>query len=261
METNRKYIIIGLVALILALGSVLGYMVMFHVDYERVNISSATTMEVPKAADSSWSEHNGIKEFTCPSKKVIVKAINSAENFTRENGKAFLSVRDSLIKNATSIESYNGYDIVQKKVNGTDYYIVSISNKTSHDNILILSENLDVLKHMIDSIKFGKPTLQANLTADAPVSGGTSNANDSDDISEDDLMLAMGLAYYYGYYEGYGDSYNDYYDSYYDYYDYYSDDYDYYYDDSGYDYYDDYSSDQGYEGGSSDSGQDSYQDY
>lgn len=239
MENNSKYIIIALAVLIIALGSALGYMMTSHVDYERVNISNATTIEVPVADDASWTEKNGAKIFDCPSKHVSMQTINTQENFTPEKGKAFMKVRDSYTKDANTVESYNGYDIKQRTINDTDYYVVSISNSQTHDNILIISENLDILKHMVDSIDFGKPTLDANLTSDASSSSSGANANSGDTYTEDDLMMAMGLGYYMGYYDGYG---NSYYDDY-DYYDYY-DDYD-YYDYNGGSSSDDYGYDEG----------------
>ena len=218
METNKKYIIIALVALILALGSVFGYMVMFHVDYERVHISSTTTIEVPKYDDVSWSEEEGIKLYSCPSKGVVMQSVNSQENLSLAGAIAYAGIRDGIIENSTSVELYHGYDIRLRTINGTDFYVVSISNNETHDNILILSKNLDILKHMIDSIEFGKPTFQANLTSDTPSVTIPSNTskNNSNMYSEYDLMNAAQYGYLMGYYDGYDDSY------------YYYDDYDYY---------------------------------
>ena len=215
METNRKYIIIALVVVILALCAIFGYLLFFHVDYERVNISSGTTIEVPKEDDVSWTEEAGVKLYTCPSRHVIMQTVNSQENLTLGGAIAYAAIRDAIIENATSVELYKGYDIRQRTINGTDFYVVSITNDETHDNILILSKDLGILKHMIDSIDFGKPTLNANLTSSAPSVTIPSNTNNSNMYSEDDLMNAAQFGYYRGYSDGYDDSY-----SYYDYYDY-----------------------------------------
>lgn len=235
METNKQYIVIALIVLIIALGSVLGYMMFFHVDYERVNVSSGTTIEVPKYDDVSWSDEEGIKLYSCPSKGVVMQSVNSQENLSIGGAIAYAAIRDAIVENATSVELYKGYDIRQRTINGTDFYVVSISNNESHDNILILSKNLDILKHMIDSIKFGKPTLQANLTSEAPSVNVPSSTpkNNSNKYSEDDLMNAAQYGYNIGYSDGYDDSYY---------------------------YYDDYYYDDGYDSGSYDSGSSSASD-
>ena len=53
MEMDRKYIIIALVAVILALVAGIGYMLFFNVEYQTIALSNGTTIEVPKADDSN----------------------------------------------------------------------------------------------------------------------------------------------------------------------------------------------------------------
>ena len=119
--------------------------------------------------------------------------------------------------------------------------MVYISNNQTHDNVFIASENMDILKHMVDSLKFGNPKEVVNATAASQptVSNNANTTNNSNKYSEEDMMRAAEFGYLTGYYDGYDNSY-------------------YYYDDSGdYDYSDDSSDYSDYS--SSDSG--SYDDY
>lgn len=230
MEKNN-IIIIALIATIAVLGVCIGYAMMNpHVEYETVHISNGTTIDVPKANDASWvSDPNGIRTYTCESKHTIMMTFNSQEDLNLVGAGAFAMVRDALINGSKDVETYKNYHIKENTVNGTHYYITYISDNTTHDNIVIGSENLDILKHMLDSLILGPPGEGvANATVEQTQSSNPTPVNKSTDnknkYSEDDLMLAAQQGYYYGYSDGYDDSY------YYDHYDV----------DSSYDDYDDY---------------------
>lgn len=245
MEKN-KLIIIALIAVIAVLAFSVGYALLFsHVDYEKINLSNGTTIEVPKADDSSWTkDENGIRTYSCPSKHTVVTSLNSQEDFSLVGAGGFAIARDMLLNGSTDVEKYNNYQIKENTVNGTHYYIVYISSKVTHDNIIIGSDNLDILKHMLDSLVLGPPGESANATLEqtsSPTPTNTSSDDDENMYSEDDLILAAQYGYYTGYSDGYDDSY--YYNSYYDDYNYY-DDYDYDYEsdsnsESSDDYYED----------------------
>ena len=230
MEKNN-IIIIALIATIAVLGVCIGYAMMNpHVEYETVHISNGTTIDVPKANDASWvSDPNGIRTYTCESKHTIMMTFNSQEDMNLVGAGAFAMVRDALINGSKDVETYKNYQIKENTVNGTHYYITYISDNTTHDNIVIGSENLDILKHMLDSLILGPPGEGvANATVEQTQSSNPTPVNKSTDnknkYSEDDLMLAAQQGYYYGYSDGYDDSY------YYDHYDV----------DSSYDDYEDY---------------------
>lgn len=228
MEKN-KIIIIALVAAIAVLCISIGYLMLNSVQYETINISNGTTIDVPKAADASWTKDGyGIKTYSCQSKHTVMTTFNSQEDWNLVGAAGFAMARDVLMNGAANVENYNGHQIKENTVNGTQYYIVFISNNTTHDNIVIGSDNLDIVKHMIDSLVLGPPgegqvnaTLQSSQTS-TPTQ--TSDDDDENKYSEDDLMLAAQEGYYTGYSDGYDDSYN--YNDYYEDYDY--DDYDYY---------------------------------
>ncbi|MBR6993814.1 MAG: hypothetical protein IKH85_07050 [Methanobrevibacter sp.] len=247
MEKEKKIIIIALVALIMALAIGIGYMLLNNVEYQTLALSNGTTIDAPKADDASWKEQGyGIRMYTSASKKTALTSFNSAENPNLAGAMGLAMARDALMNGSASVEKYKNYDLRENTVNGTHYYMVYISNNQTHDNVLIASENMDILKHMVDSLKFGNPKEVVNATAASQptVSNNANTTNNSNKYSEEDMMRAAEFGYLTGYSDGYDNSY-------------------YYYDDySDYDYSDDssdYSSDSGYSSSSSSS--DYYDDY
>ena len=230
MEKERKILIIALAAVIVALAAGIGYMLLnSSVEYQTINLSNGTTVEVPKTDDAKWTvDGYGIRTYSAPSKNTVLTSYNSEENPNLAGAMGFAVARDVLLNGSASVERYNGYEIQENNINGTDIYMVYISNNQTHDNILMGSKDLDVLKHMIDSLVFGDPNAVKNATATSePVSSAPAKntTDDKNKYSEEDLMDAAQYGYYTGYSDGYDDSY-----SYYD--DYSYDDYD--YDDSSY---------------------------
>ena len=258
MERDKQYIVIALIAIILALVAGIGYMIFFNhtVEYQTIALSNGTTVEVPKVNDSTWTVNPlGIRAYTAPSEKTIVTSFNDAEAANPTGAKAFSMVKDKLFNGSKSVEKYKKRNIKQNSINGTNYYMVYISNNKTQDNVIMCSEDMDTLKHMIDTLVFGNPA--AADTAEMVAPTVVSN-DDENTYSEDDLMMAIQGGFYYGYLYGYADSYNDYGNNYYDDYGYYDsyddyDDYDYDYGngngyDSSYDYsYDDYGYDDSYD--------------
>ncbi|WP_407410762.1 hypothetical protein [Methanobrevibacter sp.] len=222
MEKN-KIIIIALIAVVAVLAVCVGYALMNpHVEYEKINISNGTTIDVPKANDASWtSDASGIRTYTCQSKHTIMMTFNSQEDLNLAGAVAFAGVRDALFNGAKDVEVYKNYQIKENSVNGTHYYIAYISSNETHDNIVIGSEKLDILKHMLDSLILGPPgegvlnaTVEQTQTSN-PTPVNKTNDNNKNKYSEEDLMLAAQEGYYTGYSDGYDDSY--YYDDYDDY--------------------------------------------
>ena len=179
MEKN-KIIIIALIAVIAVLGVCVGYMMMNpQVEYETIHISNATTIEVPKSDDSTWTKNStGIKTYSCPSKHTVMMTFNSQEDLNLTGAAAFALARDALLSGAKDVEDYNGYHIKENTVNGTHYYIVHISSNDTHDNIVIGSENLDILKHMVGSLKLAPPANnETNATVEEAQTSTSSSEN------------------------------------------------------------------------------------
>lgn len=176
MDRN-KTIIIVLVAIIAVLGVCIGYVLLTpHTDYETVNLSNGTTINVPKAADATFEkDSNGIRSYVCHSKHTVMDSFNSAEDFSLVGAGAFALARDALLNGSNDVETYKNYQIKENTLNGTHYYIVNITNNETHDNIFIGSESLDIVKHMLDSLVFGPPaekevnaTVQETQTTNSP---------------------------------------------------------------------------------------------
>ncbi len=177
MEKN-KIIILTLIAVIAVLAVCIGYALMNpQIEYETIHISNGTTIDVPKADDTSWTtDENGIKTYQCPSKHTVMMTFNSQENLNIVGAGAFALAREALMNGATDVENYNSYHIKENTINGTHYYIVNISSNSTHDNIVIGSENLDILKHMVDSLKLGQPAKnETNATVEESQTTSTSS--------------------------------------------------------------------------------------
>ena len=216
---KKQYIIIALVAIIAVLAIAIGYALLTQ----------------PKASDAKWTKDpSGIKMYTCESKHTVLTSFNSEEDMTLVGAVAFAVARDLLINGSSDVETYKNYHIKENTVNDTHYYIVNTGNDTTHDNIVLASDDINILKHMLDSLVFGPPAKTANSTVEsspAPAPQKNNTEDNEDKYTEDDLRRANEEGYNTGYADGYDDSYDTYYeDTYSDEYDDYDYDYDYDYD-------------------------------
>ena len=175
---KNKIIIIALIATIAVLAVCVGYMMLNQqVEYETINISNGTTIEVPKADDASWTKNStGIKTYSCQSKHTVMLTFNSQEDLSLVGAGAFAIAREVLLTGATDVEKYGNNQIKENTINGTHYYIVYISDNSTHDNIVIGSDNLDILKHMVDSLRLGSPAKnETNTTVEESQTTSTSS--------------------------------------------------------------------------------------
>lgn len=219
---NEKYIIIGLIAAIAVLAIGIGYFFLANsVEYQTIQISSGSTIDVPKADDVKWEiDQNGIRTYSCPSKRVSIISFNSAENLTLVGAGAFAMAREALMADAKNVEVYNSYQIKQNSVNGTPFYLVNISSNVTHDNIVIGCGDLNILKHMLDTLTLGAPkevnatlTSSGSSSAPDPVKKNTTNTS-AGRFTEADMMDAYSLGYSDAIWDSYDFSSSDsYYDS------------------------------------------------
>lgn len=229
MLEKKHIIIIILIITIVILGALVGYTLLNQTQYQTIQLSNGTTIDVPKTDDSTWSEIGyGVKTYSCPSKHFSLTSYNSQEYPNIIGAGGFAIARDLLLNGSGDVENYNGYPIKENLINNTRFYIVSAVNESSHDNIIIASEDLGILKHALDTLKYGKAgeAKQANVTATQSVSSSnkpTNNSTDTEDYggySPEEYYYQMGLVdgHEQAYWSGYSDGYNDY--NYYNYYDY-----------------------------------------
>lgn len=228
MEKDR-IIIIALIAVLAMILVGIGY-TLFNptLEYQTLHLSNATTIEAPKTDDATWNQDpNGIRTFTCESKHTVLMSFNSQEDLNLVGAGAFAIARDVLLNGAKDVETYGEYQIKENTVNSTHYYIVYVSSNETHDNIVIGSDSLDILKHMLDSLLLGPPGdgplnathEETSVSVPSTNSANTTHNTNNNRYSEDDLMRASREGYYTGYSDALDDSYS--YDSYddYDYYD------------------------------------------
>lgn len=186
---DDKYLFYALILLVIALVVGIGLTLFAGSDitYETINISDGTTIEVPQTDDATWTtDENGIKTYQCPSKNVVMNTYNSAENSNLGGDGGFSLTRDVLLDGANDVENYNGYEIKENDINGSHFYVVSIANEPTHDNIVIASEDLDILKHMLDSLVFGSPAVvEENATNTTDDSSTNDTSKDTSKHSSD----------------------------------------------------------------------------
>ncbi len=239
MLEKKQIIIIILIAVIIALAGLVAFTLLNQTQYQTIQISNGTTIDVPKTDDATWSDLGyGIKSYACESKHFVLTSYNSQENSNIIGAGGFAIAREVLLNGSADVENYHGYQIKENTVNDTHFYIVNISNETSHDNIIIGSADLGILKHVLDTIHFGKPgeAVQASLgitPTSKPVNKTNKTSSDNAEYGGYDpieyyYLLGLADGHEEGYWSGYmeGSGYYDY--DYYDYYDYYSDDMSYY---------------------------------
>lgn len=197
MEKNHIIIILAIFIIITAAG--IGFTLFSHknIEYKTINLSNGTTIEVPISDDATFTKDDvGLKTYFSKSFKTVVTSFNSEEDWDLAGGIAFAGLRDSLISQANILETYNGYTIKETDVNNTHYYVTVVGNNNTHDNILILSSDLDILKHILGSIHFGTPVSKNNSAAEQNVSTSTPTSTENTQTknkTEDDEALYGGF--------------------------------------------------------------------
>lgn len=158
MLEKKHIIIIILIIVIITLGTLIGYTLLNQTEYQTIKLSNGTTIDVPKTDDATWSEIGyGVKSYSCPSKHFSLTSYNSQENPSLIGVGGFAIARDMLLNGSNDVENYNGHQIKENVINNTHFYIVSTGNDTSHDNIIIGSDDLGMLKHVLGTLHYGKP--------------------------------------------------------------------------------------------------------
>ena len=197
---NKNQIIIIILALFIIIAAAgIGFTLFSHknIEYKTINLSNGTTIEVPISDDATFTKDDvGLKTYFSKSFKTVVTSFNSEEDWDLAGGIAFAGLRDSLISQANILETYNGYTIKETDVNNTHYYVTVVGNNNTHDNILILSSDLDILKHILGSIHFGTPVSKNNSTAEQNVSTSTPTSTENTQTknkTEDDEALYGGF--------------------------------------------------------------------
>jgi hypothetical protein len=93
---------------------------------------------------------------------------------------------------------------------------VYLGNNQTHDNILVISKNKDIVTHIINSIKWGLDAADNNTDNNDDSGSNTvsvnKNTSNNKKYSQSDLDMARNDAYWQGYDDSYYDQQNDYYE-------------------------------------------------
>lgn len=179
-----------MLAVITTLAGLIAFTLLDQIQYQTINISNATTIEAPKGNEVSWTVDTlGIKKYTCNIKHTSIISFNSEEDLSLEGATTYALERDTMLNGASSVENYHGYEIKENTWNNVKYYIVSIANNETHDNIVISSESLDVVHHMIDSLKFGASSNDPKDVVVIEKNVNTTNNNKSTSSNPDDQVV------------------------------------------------------------------------
>ena len=181
MEKNHIIIIILVILIVIAAAGI-GFTLFSNknIEYKTINLSNGTTIEVPVSDDATFTKDDvGLRTYISKSLKTVLTSFNSEEDWDLAGGIAFAGLRDSLIGQANTVETFNEYTIKETEVNDTHYYVAVVRNDNSHDNIIILSSDLDILRHVLGSIHFGTPASKNNNTTEQNVVTSTPTSTEN----------------------------------------------------------------------------------
>ncbi len=150
--------------------------------YTTLALSNTSTIEVPittKALKSS--DDYGIMYYVDEENDLNITSFNSAEGSTLPGAMQMASIRDTVQLGSTPIVTQDNITVYQNP--DTKVYSIFTGNDTTHDNILIVSGDLDTLIHAYKSIAYGEIDFEDNTDT------SKSNTNSSDRFVEDENGL------------------------------------------------------------------------
>ena len=178
METKKIIIIVILIAILVAICSLISYSLFFnHTEYTNMTISeSATTIEIPDDMKiKSTNDDSGITVLE--NDNTIVVIFNSMDKSIAQI-MAFSNIKNPIFGS----ESQGETTITDPTVAGChldgDCPAVFIGNDETHDNILVISKNKDIVTHIINSIKWSI-NKNNNSTDDSSSSASSSSSSNS----------------------------------------------------------------------------------
>jgi hypothetical protein len=217
MEQKKIIIILILIAVLVAICSFITYaLVLNQTEYTTMTIAeSGTTIEVPD--DMKLKSTNGDSGITVlENDNTIIVLFNSKDKGVGQ------IIGFSDIKNPIFGNEYQG-DTTLKDPTVAGCHLdgecraVYIGNNQTHDNILVISKNKDIVTHIINSIKWGLDAADNNTDNNNDDSGSNTvsvnkNTSNNKKYSQSDLDMARNDAYWQGYDDSYYDKQNDYYE-------------------------------------------------
>lgn len=163
---NKKIIIIAIIILIIAAGIL--FVVLTTVNYERIEITpNGTSIEVPAnetkyngkiESAKLWNWNNGVLiTYNSYEDQSIIKVsemgFNAANKIIKNGEKENIDGFECYVINAEDLIEIHIFDIIKVNYKGK-FYCIPLSNETTHDNIIICSNNKDIAVHMAKSVKY-----------------------------------------------------------------------------------------------------------
>ncbi len=230
MET-KKLIIIGVLLIIICIlaGAIIG-LVTQNTQYERIEITpNGTSIEIPTDNATYAGEMNktGAKMWTFKQGSLTTynsqEATNARGLYSLGGALGIKEIKDMVLNHFEKKETIDGYTVYTldgetMDIPGRDkVYVIETGNDTTHDNIIIATDNKDITLHIAKSIQYktsnSTNTTNLNVTnsettiTNAP---STNNVTSSNEKSNEELPVS----YYSQHPEDEG--YYDYDDSYYE---------------------------------------------
>lgn len=174
MKKQNIILILILIVCVVCAGIVASQTIFSNTEYTTLRISDSCTLEVPVSDEAVNSIDNyGIFIYQDPKHDLNITSFNSQDGVTLSGAVQMASIRDNaLLNNKQIIE--NGTTIYHNEKTGV--YSIFIGNNQTHDNILIQCSDLDILMHVLDSVKYSNGESFNNTT--------TNSASSSSDLSD-----------------------------------------------------------------------------
>ena len=120
------------------------------VKYTRIGLTNSSSLEVPISEHSTNTVVNGINIFNDTQHDVTVMYFNSIDG-NQVAAVELEYIRDDFVANSVQ-ETIANQTVWHNEDNGT--YMAFIGNYLTHDNIMIICKDPEVLEHMIASAKY-----------------------------------------------------------------------------------------------------------
>lgn len=140
-------------------------------NYETLRISNSCTVDVPNVNNTVERMDGGISKY-------ILNSIDL--NITHQksgNNSQIKSINSQLLKNSEKVEG----DIYRES--DSNVYLTFIENKNTGDALLITSLDLNLLKKVVNSIKFTKPLTSNNTANDTNSTGNNQKSSGVNELT------------------------------------------------------------------------------
>ena len=173
MNNKLKAILILVVFAIICIGSYLIFEPAIHMSYEKINLTNSCFAEVPVSDKvSEYTDNLGIKYYSDYEHGLNITSFNTQDNVTASQGTMRMErIRSGVLGHKKINES----GVIVYRNDDLDNYGMFVDDKRSHNQILIISEDLDMLIRVYKS-------LQASVVIDSDedsssYDSGSSSAN------------------------------------------------------------------------------------